>query len=168
MRAGRLNSTLRSNYRLFHEFLCDKKVPIVVVITHLEGEVREMDDWWKRNEDSFRRCGIHVAGHACITAIKDNYEKQYEESRTTIRKLVKDFAADGQNLACAPWNDPNGGDNLDWFVSFTCKLKGLLKGNWKLHAKKDVVPRLERCGMSRDIAKQLARRIKNVVVEGTT
>ncbi|KAG1779513.1 P-loop containing nucleoside triphosphate hydrolase protein [Suillus placidus] len=162
MRAGRLSSTLQSNYRLFYEFLCDKKVPIVIAITNLEIEGREMDDWWKRNEELFRRYEIRVAGHACITAIKGNYEDRYEESRTTVRKLVKDFTADGRKLA---WNGPNGGNNR--FVSFMRKLRGLLVGNVKLRARKDVVPRLiKRCGMSPDVAKQLADRIKNGVVEG--
>jgi tRNA U34 5-carboxymethylaminomethyl modifying GTPase MnmE/TrmE len=40
MRAGRLTPTLENNYRLFHEFLCDKKVPIIVVITHLVSKPR--------------------------------------------------------------------------------------------------------------------------------
>ncbi|KAG2131409.1 P-loop containing nucleoside triphosphate hydrolase protein [Suillus bovinus] len=38
VRAGRVTATLQSNYRLFHEFLCEKKVPIVLVITNLERE----------------------------------------------------------------------------------------------------------------------------------
>ncbi|KAG1815225.1 P-loop containing nucleoside triphosphate hydrolase protein, partial [Suillus subaureus] len=69
MRAGRLTTTLENNYRLFHEFLCDKKVPVVVVITYLENEVGEMDDWWRHNRDIFREREVRVAGHACITAI---------------------------------------------------------------------------------------------------
>ncbi|KAG2151285.1 P-loop containing nucleoside triphosphate hydrolase protein [Suillus bovinus] len=164
MRAGRLTATLQSNYRLFYEFLCDKKVPIVIAITGLEIERKDMDDWWKRNEELFRRYKIQVADHACITAIKGNYEDKYEQSRTTIRKLVKNFTADGQKLA---WNGANGGNSL--FVSFMRKLKELLVGNGKLSAKKDMVPRLiKRCGMSPDVAKQLVHRIKNDVVEGAT
>jgi predicted GTPase len=44
VRAGRVNATLQSNYRLFHEFLCEKKVPIILAITNLERETK-MDDW---------------------------------------------------------------------------------------------------------------------------
>ncbi|KIK42286.1 hypothetical protein CY34DRAFT_39915, partial [Suillus luteus UH-Slu-Lm8-n1] len=40
MRAGRVSGMLQSNYRLFHEFLCEKKVPIVLAITNLEREQR--------------------------------------------------------------------------------------------------------------------------------
>ncbi|KAG2139262.1 hypothetical protein DEU56DRAFT_800405, partial [Suillus clintonianus] len=151
MRAGRLTSTLQSNYRLFHEFLCDKKVPTVVVITYLENEVEDMDDWWKRNEELFHDQEVYVDGHVCITAIEGNSPHRHEESRTTIRNILKEFAADGQKQA---WI---GGENL--FVSFMRKLKGLLVGN--VNVKKDMVSRLtKRCGMSRDVAKRLADRIK--------
>ncbi|KAG2352012.1 P-loop containing nucleoside triphosphate hydrolase protein [Suillus spraguei] len=157
MRAGRLTTTLQTNYRLFHEFLCDKKVPIVVVITYLENEVGEMDAWWKRNEDIFREREVHVNGHACITAIKSNYPKRYEESHNMIHKLVNEFTAEGQKEA---WK---GGDNV--FVSFIRRLKELLVGKKKSRftRKKDVVVSCltKRCGLSPDVAKQLADRIKN-------
>ncbi|KAG1902389.1 uncharacterized protein F5891DRAFT_1186496 [Suillus fuscotomentosus] len=154
MRAGRLTATLQSNYRLFHEFLCEKKVPIVMVITYLENEVGEMDKWWERNQDAFHHQEFHVDGHACITAIQGNCPERYEESRTTIRKFVKEFTADGQSRA---WE---GGDNL--FVSLMQKLRGLVWGKSRSE-KDDIAPRLiERCGLTPDVAKQLAHRIKDV------
>ncbi|KAG1850172.1 P-loop containing nucleoside triphosphate hydrolase protein [Suillus subluteus] len=153
IRAGKLTPTLQYNYRLFHEFLCDEKVPIVVVVTYLENEVGEMDDWWKRNRDIFDEREVRVAGHACITAIKGNYPVRYEQSRTTIRELVKEFTADGQMEA---WK---GGDST--FVSFMRKLNGLLVGKEKPRMKKNVASRLtERCNLPSDVAKELADRIK--------
>ncbi|KAG1737371.1 P-loop containing nucleoside triphosphate hydrolase protein [Suillus lakei] len=156
MRAGRLSTTLQNNYRLFHEFLCDKKVPIIVVITCLENEIGEMDAWWKRNEEGFREYQIHVTGHACITAIRGNFPHRHEESRTMIRNLVKEFAADGQKEKQA-WR----ADNL--FMSFMRKLRGLLLGNGKLRRKDMVSCLTNRCGVSPDIAKKLADRIKKSV-----
>ncbi|KAG1859579.1 P-loop containing nucleoside triphosphate hydrolase protein [Suillus subalutaceus] len=154
MRAGRLTPTLQTNYRLFHEFLCDKKVPIVVVITYLENEVGEMDDWWKRNQYAFDGREIYVAGHACITAIRGNYPDRYAQSRTTIRKLV---AADGQKEA---WK---GGDST--FVLFVRKLTGLLVGKEQSRMRKNMMSCLtKRCGLSPDVAKQLADRIQNGMV----
>ncbi|KAG1724255.1 hypothetical protein EDB19DRAFT_316665 [Suillus lakei] len=120
VRAGRVTTTIQSNYRLFHEFLCEKKVPIVLAVTHLEREQRT-EDWWERNRHIFERCQIQVAGHACITAantLDGRCRVLYEESRITIRDLVKQFTADGQKRA---WI---GGDRL--FVSFMRKLKELL------------------------------------------
>ncbi|KAG1802474.1 P-loop containing nucleoside triphosphate hydrolase protein, partial [Suillus subaureus] len=68
VRAGRVTATLQSNYRLFHhEFLCEKKVPIVLAITNLEREQR-METWWERNQSTFDKYQIQVAGHACVTA----------------------------------------------------------------------------------------------------
>ncbi|KAG1723930.1 P-loop containing nucleoside triphosphate hydrolase protein [Suillus lakei] len=153
MRAGRLTATVQTNYRLFHEFLCDKKVPIVVVITHLENEVGEMDAWWKRNKAIFRDREVQVTGHACITAIRGNFPLRHEESRTTIRKLVKEFTSDGQKQA---WE---GGDNL--FVSFMGNLRELLVGSGKSRARKDMISCLtKRCGLSQDVAEKLVDRIK--------
>jgi predicted GTPase len=158
MRAGRLTTTLQTNYRLFHEFLCDKKVPVVVVITHLENEVGDMDAWWTQNRDIFREREVHVADHACITAIKGNYPERYEESRTAIRKVVKEFTANGQKEA---WK---GGDNT--LVLLLHKLREFLVGR-KLRARKYIVPCLvKRCGLSLDVATKLADRINNGVVEG--
>ncbi|KAG2131408.1 P-loop containing nucleoside triphosphate hydrolase protein [Suillus bovinus] len=154
VRAGRVTATLQSNYRLFHEFLCEKKVPIVLVITNLERETR-MEDWWDRNKETFDKYKIQVAGHACITAankLDGRHRDRYEESRITIRKLVKEFTADGQKQA---WT---GGHSL--FVSFMLKLKELLVGG--SHVKrKDIVPQLtRRCGISAEVARELAEMIK--------
>jgi predicted GTPase len=156
MRAGKLSTTLQTNYRLFHEFLCNKKIPVVVVITYLENEAGEMDAWWTRNEYIFREREVHVAGHACITAVKGNYPERYEQSQTAIRKLVKELTAEGLKEA---WI---GGNDL--FVSFMRQLRVLLvgKGKRKPRLRKDMASRLaKRCGLSPDIAKQLADRIKN-------
>ncbi|KAG0708029.1 hypothetical protein DFH29DRAFT_1066032 [Suillus ampliporus] len=125
MRGGRITATLQSNYRLFYEFLCEKKVPIVVVITHLEQEASQdstMDDWWKRNEKVFHSHKIHVAGHACITAAdrRGSYPRLYEESRDTIHNVIKEFTTDGQKSAWIGGNNP--------FVSLMRKLKELLVG----------------------------------------
>ncbi|KAG1723932.1 P-loop containing nucleoside triphosphate hydrolase protein [Suillus lakei] len=149
MRAGGLTAALQNNYRLFHEFFCNKKVPIVVVITHLENEVEEMNTWWKKHEAVFHDREVRVAGHACI--IRGKFPRWHEESRTTVRNVVKEFTAVGQKQA---WE---GGNN----VSFMRKLGGLFGGNAESRVRKDMVPRLtKRCGMSPDVAKQVADRIK--------
>ncbi|KAG1859580.1 P-loop containing nucleoside triphosphate hydrolase protein [Suillus subalutaceus] len=160
IRAGRLTPTLQTNYRLFNEFLCDKKVPIVVVITYLENEQGEMDDWWNRNRGVFDEQEVHVAGHACITAIRGNYPDRYAQSRNTIRSLVKEFTAAGQK---GTWK---GGDST--FVSFMRELKGLSVGEEKLRMENMVSHLTKRCGLSPGVAKQLADRIKNDVIEGDT
>ncbi|KAG1884530.1 P-loop containing nucleoside triphosphate hydrolase protein [Suillus subluteus] len=155
IRAGRKTAALQSNYRLFHEFLCEKKVPIVLAITNLEREQR-MEDWWDREHQSFQTYGINVAGHACITAADGlpvgTQRDHYEESRRKIRELVKRFTADGHRQA---WI---GGDNL--FVSLMRKLRELLVGSPRVR-RRDLVPHLtKRCGISKEVAKKLADMIK--------
>ncbi|KAG2131417.1 P-loop containing nucleoside triphosphate hydrolase protein [Suillus bovinus] len=155
VRAGRVTATLQSNYRLFHEFLCEKKIPIVLAITNLEREGR-MEDWWERNEGTFDNYQIKVAGHACIAAangLDGRHKDLYEESRATIRDLVEKFTADEQRRA---WS---GGDSL--FVSLTRKLKGLLKGSSRVRRKDLVTHLTKRCGIPRAVAKQLANMIKH-------
>ncbi|KAG2121403.1 P-loop containing nucleoside triphosphate hydrolase protein [Suillus cothurnatus] len=162
VRADRVTATIQSNYRLFHEFICEKKIPIVLVITHLEREQR-MEDWWERNQATLQHHRIQVAGHACITAANrfdGRHQIFYEESRITIRNLVEKFTADGQKQT---WI---GGDNL--FISLMRKLKELLTPS-SFVRKKDLVSRLtKRCRMPRDVARQLAQMIKQDVVEASS
>ncbi|KAG1812481.1 P-loop containing nucleoside triphosphate hydrolase protein [Suillus subaureus] len=162
IRADRVTATIQSNYRLFHESICEKKIPIALAITHLEREQR-MEDWWGRNQATLQNHRIQVAGHACITAanrLDGRHQILYEESRITIRNLVQKSTADGQKQT---WT---GGNNL--FVSLMRKLKESLTAS-SFVRKKDLVSRLtKRCGMSRDVAKQLARMIKQDVVEASS
>ncbi|KAG1840209.1 P-loop containing nucleoside triphosphate hydrolase protein [Suillus tomentosus] len=158
VRAGKITTTLQGNYWLFHEFLCKKKVPIVLAVTNLEREQR-MEDWWERNGGTFNKYQIKVAGHACITAASrsdDRHKGLYEESRITIRNLVKTFTADGQKQA---WIR---GHSL--LVSLIRKLKELLTGGSSVR-RKDLIPHLtKRCGMSPEVAKQLIDIVKPNVV----
>ncbi|KAG2099670.1 P-loop containing nucleoside triphosphate hydrolase protein, partial [Suillus cothurnatus] len=152
-----ITATTQSNYRLFNTFLCEKKVPIVLAITNLEREKR-MEDWWERNHGTFDKYQIQAAGHACITAANrlDSRHKQlYEESRITIRNLVKEFTADELKRTWRGW------DGL--FVSFMRRLKELLSVGSHVR-RKDLVPHLtKRCGISSGTAKQLANMIKKDV-----
>ncbi|KAG1904909.1 P-loop containing nucleoside triphosphate hydrolase protein [Suillus fuscotomentosus] len=148
IRAGRVTATLQSNYRLFYEFLCEKKVPIVLVITDLERE-RRMEDWWEREHDNFDKYHINVAGHACITAadnLEGRHKHLYEQSRVTVRELVKKHV--GQKKA---WM---GGHNL--FVSFMRKLKELLVGSSHVRRKYLILRLTKRCGIPIEVARQLA------------
>ncbi|KAG1733674.1 hypothetical protein EDD22DRAFT_852579 [Suillus occidentalis] len=150
IRAGRMTATLQSNYRLFHEFLCEKKVPIVLAITGLERK-QNMEDWWDAEHSTLERNAIRVAGHACITAADGlsagTQADRYEESRLKIRELVKRFTADGQREA---WI---GGDNL--FVSLMRKLREFLAGGPRVKSKDLVLHLTRRCGISKEVAQKL-------------
>ncbi|KAG1815117.1 P-loop containing nucleoside triphosphate hydrolase protein [Suillus subaureus] len=150
IRPCRINATLYSNYKLFHDYLCEGNVPIVLVITHLE---REMEDWWERVQNKFECYGIRVADHACILAA-DGLDGPYEthDDEVMIRNLVERFTANGQKPA---WI---GGDNL--FVSLMRKLKELPGGNLRVKGVSIVSRLMKRCDTSRRVARKLAYMIK--------
>ncbi|KAJ8584516.1 hypothetical protein M405DRAFT_452589 [Rhizopogon salebrosus TDB-379] len=152
VRAGRVTATLQTNYRLFYEWLCEEKVPIVLVLTGLEREKNSMEDWWTRNKYIFARYEIHVAGHACITAANhlDGRPKQlYEESRRLVRDLVKTHT-EGER-GTWDWSEVS-------FKRFSRKLREFLRQP----RRKDVVDVLtKRCHMPLEAAKQLAGNIRS-------
>jgi tRNA U34 5-carboxymethylaminomethyl modifying GTPase MnmE/TrmE len=90
MRGLKSIPTIKSNYRRFYTELLSgekKRIPIVLVVTGLEGE-QNMEDWWTRNEDTLKP--IVVDGHVCITAAKNLDQGLYKQSRKLISKLVKE------------------------------------------------------------------------------
>jgi tRNA U34 5-carboxymethylaminomethyl modifying GTPase MnmE/TrmE len=155
-----VRNTLQKNYWLFHEILCNKKVPIVAVITHLEHKAGAMDDWWKENRKTLHDWNIRVAGHACITAIEGNSPTRYKESRVTICNLVKQFTDDRHKQAWIRGNNT--------FVSSRNKLKGPLVGSGSSHEKDIVLCLTQHCGVSPEDAIKLADMIKKGGIEGAT
>ncbi|KAJ8594100.1 P-loop containing nucleoside triphosphate hydrolase protein [Rhizopogon salebrosus TDB-379] len=153
VRAGRITATLQTNYRLFYEWLCEEKVPIVLVLTGLEMEKDNMEDWWTRNKQTVAKYKICVASHACITAanhLGGRPKQLYEESRRLVRDLVKTHTQ-GEG---GTWNGDEGS-----FTRLLRKLRELLQGKPK---RKDVVGVLtKRCHIPLDTAKQLAGKIRS-------
>lgn len=160
VRASRFTAALQNNYRFFHEFLCEKKVPIVLAITNLEREQR-MEDWWEREKNVFVRNQIRVADHACITAadgLEDiQQQERYAESRVTIRNLVKKNVAGEHNHV---WT---GGNNV--FVSLGRGLKNVVVKNPHIRKRTLASQLTKRCGMSQETAGQLADMIEQGGVE---
>ena len=90
IRAETFTKVIRINYDLFWGIICERRVPIVLVVTGLEQEV-DMDAWWKRNEKMVLQLGITSDGHACVTTTKGrkgNHEEKYAESAKKVWKLV--------------------------------------------------------------------------------
>jgi len=153
VRAGRVSATIQNNYRLFYEWLCEKKVPIVLVLTGLERE-EKMEDWWTRNEATFAKYEIKVNGHACITAankLDGRHQELYQQSRQLIRDVVREHTHDRGGAA---WKGGEG-----WFRRFMSKLRELFQGNSSVK-KKDIVSVLtKRCGMPPAAAARLAKEV---------
>ena len=92
VRGPRLSSSIRKNYELFYDIFCQKKVPIVVVITGLENE-EDMDGWWEENQMAYSEENMTFAGAACITAIKGRrnmFAPEFGESQEKVERLILD------------------------------------------------------------------------------
>lgn len=154
LRGNRMTATAQSNYRLFHEFLCDKKVPIALVFTGLEHEKR-MEDWWERNQASLDKFGIKSVGHACVTAVKDDDDEEqnakYAESRDAILKLLRDCTRDNQPLRMPADN---------WLYMLLSRMMSLLPKGQQLRKRTLIQTLIKRCGMDPVAAGQLALSLK--------
>jgi GTP-binding protein EngB required for normal cell division len=124
MRAPRIPYALQQNYEVFFEILCNRRVPIVIVITGLE-EREDMEEWWDDNKDTFERRKMLFNGHACITATKGkkladgaySYGMEYEESRKKVEGLIYQLAHNSE-----PWKMPRP----TWFATAAIRMRNLL------------------------------------------
>ncbi|OAX37961.1 hypothetical protein K503DRAFT_201525 [Rhizopogon vinicolor AM-OR11-026] len=95
MRGPRIKKATHENWKVFHEIICKKEVPMVLVVTGLENE-ENMDEWWWTNRGTFEEQGIRPDATACITAtrgrvLKDGsraFDEQYEESRAKVMTTI--------------------------------------------------------------------------------
>ncbi|KAF8836416.1 hypothetical protein BDN67DRAFT_911232, partial [Paxillus ammoniavirescens] len=159
MRGGRITATVQSNYRLFCEFLCNKKVPVALVFTGLERET-VMEDWWRRNESNIKKYGIHSMGHACITAVQDDTPGQaekYATSQNTIRELL---------LSCALKDSAFRMDSHNWLAMVGRRMMGLIVRRINPKRKDLVKVLTKRCGLDADTAKRVAELMKEREEEG--
>ena len=126
IRATRLTATIQSNYRLFSEVVPPTKVPIALVFTGLEGEIK-MEDWWTRNKTVIERYGLRNDGHACVTGVTDRTHRQdlnYAESQKTIRELLKRCCL--KTSASLPLPEPR-----DWFLRLENVMQAFVDKNRK-------------------------------------
>ncbi|KAF8336747.1 hypothetical protein F5887DRAFT_565701 [Amanita rubescens] len=97
MRGPRINKSGVKNWRLAHEIICQRRVPIVLVVTGLENEENGIDDWWTQNGESFMSREMYPTCVACVTAIRRMrisggrhiFDQLYEESREKTRKAIR-------------------------------------------------------------------------------
>ncbi|KAF8646603.1 hypothetical protein AX16_007171 [Volvariella volvacea WC 439] len=102
MRAPRITGIAANNWTLFHD-VCDRKVPVVVIVTGLEqqsGEPGGMNSWWFNNKKHFERSGTVPTRHACITTMRGKeikpgiftYGQEYNESKEKVSRLIMSAA----------------------------------------------------------------------------
>lgn len=159
MRGPRIREAAHRNWRLFHEIICRRNVPIVIAITGLEQEV-VMDEWWVRNRGAFQQYGMYPQGVACITATRGNrlnsgayrLDEEYEESKQKMWKLIRE-----QHRA-QPWKV----QPLEWFstiVNITYETRRCRKPIEHRHVQQVVGPAIQElqnlCEMTPEEAKEI-------------
>jgi predicted GTPase len=126
---GRLVNTIRVNYDLFWGIICKEKVPILLVVTGLEGK-HDMDEWWRVNEKSIKKMKMVFAGHACITSWKGReniYETVYEESAEKVWALVREHCRPMPWFMPPEWPNKARKEMIEYMVSYG------LHSLWKFH-----------------------------------
>lgn len=150
IKAGRIPPTFVTNYRLFYEFFFEEKIPVALIVTHLERE-DPMNDWYTRNKGSFDRHAVKSVDQACITAAA-NLDPKYKKKYDASKKEVCDLITRNQDMV-VEWN---GGDG--WLGRFIGKLKDFLTGR---PSKSDFLGVLtKRCGMEDSLAKDVVQKLK--------
>jgi tRNA U34 5-carboxymethylaminomethyl modifying GTPase MnmE/TrmE len=152
IRGNRITGTMERNYRLFFEFLCEKKVPLAFVITQLEHE-DVMEDWWQRNEKTLGQYGMRPVAHACITAAPARVTAlatKRAESLSALQKMLHD--------SLSTPNTPYAKDAWSWFTSMVDRLQSfLIKSLPKYFRRKFVLKNLKaNCKLPDEHAQQLA------------
>ena len=94
MKGGRISITMQQTYNLFVEVLCNRQVPVVIAVTHLEM-FDDMEEWWRENDGAIKEYGLRSLGHACITTTRgyrNIFSDKFEQSREVIQKLLLDYS----------------------------------------------------------------------------
>ena len=113
MRGPRIKESGVKNWRLFLEIICQRKVPIVLVVTGLENEENGMDYWWTQNKEYFMRYQMYPNGVACIRATRGKkmtwggyrFDEEYAESQFKMREAIRAV------YLRTPWQVPTA----EWF-----------------------------------------------------
>ena len=155
---GRITKSVQQNYKLFVDVLCEKKVPLCVVVTNLENE-RCMEEWWTANEGVFKKYGISADGHACITAspgVENIFLGRYEESKEIMCRLLLD---PDLNLSSGGWKK----EMRTWLTDLLGKMAKMLPPWHRRPTNQELTKKLvNECGFSRRDAIAIATSIEAI------
>ncbi|KAJ2924676.1 hypothetical protein H1R20_g12416, partial [Candolleomyces eurysporus] len=81
IRGKRFRQVIQDNYDLFYGEICGSQVPIIAVVTGLENEEPDMENWWTENAWEFEKYQLRFDGHVCITATRGKAMKSGGNSK---------------------------------------------------------------------------------------
>lgn len=93
VRGGRATHAHVRHYKTFYFSVCKAAIPVVIVVTCLENISGEMDSWWSKNAEKFRRYGMVFDGHACVTTLPEDSSDSVtlKSRRASSRQAVHDL-----------------------------------------------------------------------------
>ncbi|KAG1742213.1 P-loop containing nucleoside triphosphate hydrolase protein [Suillus lakei] len=94
VQGARESLALRRNYMSLYSKV-KEKVPIVIVVTRLENQNPDMEQWWRNNEQSIANLRMILAGHACVTTVtidesdSPRLKQRREQSYRALCQLIE-------------------------------------------------------------------------------
>jgi len=146
MRGPRIKNATLQNWKVFHEIICKKQVPTILVVTGLENE-ENMDAWWWDNKGAFEVQGIRPDDTACITTIRGRalgngrgaFDDQYEKSQAKILNMILN------RVLLRAWDD----NKINWFYRVIRSFFSFF--HWtKIREPKEIQEIADACGMSKE------------------
>jgi hypothetical protein len=162
VRGPRILGAVQENYNLFYEKFCNKEVPIVIIITHLENEA-SMDRWWHENKEVFNQKNMQFKAWACVASSKGRikngsylFQEEYNRSVRKVRWLMGRYSQE-------PWKMPE----VAWYEHVLAAVSRFFGFKWFNLAKPLYEALKEYGGLSDEEAKIQSNRIW-ANVHGTT
>jgi len=153
VRASRVTYATQQIYKMFYDIICNKEVPMVIVLTGLELE-QDMDGWFHRNREAFDKGGMIFQGSACITATqgivngRTLYGDAYKQSKEKVERLIY------ESYTMAPWKVPR----RSWFADVVARVADML-GLKAIGFDTDLYKLLMSCGVPEGEAKNLTNKM---------
>jgi hypothetical protein len=100
VRGVRARRALYRNYNFIRSQVKDQ-VPIVLIVTGLENQEPDMEDWWKINGQLVSDFGMTFAGHACVTTVtvdedaENRLKRRHDQSYHAVCRLIEQYRSNG-------------------------------------------------------------------------
>ncbi|KAF8060787.1 P-loop containing nucleoside triphosphate hydrolase protein [Lyophyllum atratum] len=122
----RITTNHQKNYDMFYNIFCEKQVPIVLLLTHMDDIVDDDADhqWWARNWGVLARKEMAFDGQTCITGRKDETGAYQARSRQAVTSLID------RVCPADPW--VHQGPVNSWLITVTKKMYNRFASTFKL------------------------------------
>ncbi|MCX9157785.1 GTPase domain-containing protein [Niveibacterium sp. 24ML] len=114
-KVGRITQERDQDYKFFVEKMCDRKIPVLHVLTGAENEAPKMQSWVESNREAFGRFGYAEIIAVCCASggpLEQHYAPLRRASRAQVTKAI---LAHALPVPCLLYGDRSGGSIGDLF-----------------------------------------------------